>query len=888
MTAHASDAAARWPVLNRESELEGIEGLAARGRGALVTGPPGVGRTRLLQEALRRLRQEGTAEAVCPGIPAHRELTGLLERCATAAPHRGESGPYVVLGVDDIHRLGAAGAEQLAVAVREGRVLLLATALAGIPLPAAVDGLLRDGLVSDVDVTAFDRAGTARALRARLGSQVATDTTARCWDLTGGNALLLTELTEQLVADGTLRPTLGLWHWEGPAGRPGGRVAETARRMLGGLDPDEQELVAVLGLAGPVPDDLPLLAELAPAAERLNRRGIVVAERTGRRLRLRLGQPLCGHAVAAALPALTARRLRRQLADELEPTGAAQLSGDTGLDLLQSVSLRVDAGQHPPAGRLRAAASTALLRFEFASAERLARAALAADGTAADGHALDPAAALLLGRALAGQGRCNEAATALAAADGRSTAADGRSAEGLAARIGNLAWGLGRVTEAATLADRAVQRAPQGPARGLQGTVRLLQDRLGDVAVTGDTVLRESYAAPALQSCVPLAAFARTELGDAPAALAMLERCPVESWQDEARHAHRVVSAHAALESGDIARARGALERLRRADAPWDIRRRLRADVLRARLHRVTGRAPDAVALLRRAAAVPDSQDWFTTRAWVLAQLAGALAEAGQPTEAVRTLIEVRTAARRPLRYPIADDAVALEEALVLGRSGDVPGALRRSGEVARRAAAAGRRTTALAALHLMARLGSAGPAAERLDALGGFGAGTAAALRAEHIRALARQDGAALDDLADRFASLGLHPLAAESASQAHRVWQAAGRHRAGRASLALSHGYLAACPGTPLPGWAGAADRAPAVPSGAGTALTAREHEVAVLAATRLTNREIAARLTVSVRTVENHLYRIYSKLGVTSRALLGEHFGPQPLAAQAVHGR
>ncbi|MGW1792811.1 LuxR C-terminal-related transcriptional regulator [Streptomyces tubercidicus] len=883
MTAHASDAAARWPVLNRESELDEIEGLAVRGRGALVTGPPGVGRTRLLQETLRRLPREGTAAGVVgPGIPAHRDLTGLLERCVTAAPFRGGSGPYAVLGVDDIHQLAATVAEQLAVAVREGRVLLLATALAGIPLPTAVEGLRRDGLLGDVEVTAFDQAGTARALRARLGSQVATDTTARCWDLTGGNALLLTELTEQALADGRLRPTQGLWRWEGLVGRPAGRVAETARRMLDGLDSDEQELVAVLSLVGSVPDDLPRLAELAPVAERLNRRGIVVAERTGRRLRLRLGQPLCGHAVAAGLPTLTARRLRRQLADELEPTGAVQLSGDTGLDLLQSVSLRVDAGQHPPAGRLRAAAATALLRFEFESAERLARAALDTGETAADGRAPDFAATLLLGRALAGQGRCDEAATALAAADGR-------SAEVTAARIGNLAWGLGRVTEAATLADRSVQRAPHGPARGLQATVRLLQDRLADVAETGDAVLRESHAAPALQSCLPLAAFAHTELGDAAAGLAMLERCPVESWQDEARHAHRVVSAHAALESGDIARARGALERLRCADAPWDIRRRLRADVLQAGVYRVTGRAPEAAALLRRAAAVQDSQDWFTTRAWVLAQLAGALAESGQSTEAVRTLIEVRAAARQAVPHPVADDKVALEEALVLGRSGDVPGALRRCGEVERRAAAAGRRTTALAALHLMARLGSAGQAAERLDALGGFGAGPAAALRAEHIRALARQDGEALDDLADRFASLGGHPLAAESASQAHRVWQGAGRHRAGRASLAGSRGYLAACVGTLLPGWAAPADRAPAAdPSAGGAALTAREHEVAVLAATRLTNREIAARLTVSVRTVENHLYRVYSKLGVTSRALLGDHFAPQPLAAQTAHGR
>jgi len=37
-------------------------------------------------------------------------------------------------------------------------------------------------------------------------------------------------------------------------------------------------------------------------------------------------------------------------------------------------------------------------------------------------------------------------------------------------------------------------------------------------------------------------------------------------------------------------------------------------------------------------------------------------------------------------------------------------------------------------------------------------------------------------------------------------------------------------------------------------------------------LTNREIAQRLFVSHRTIGSHLYRIFPKLGVTSRAELG----------------
>src|SRR4029077_15628080 len=51
----------------------------------------------------------------------------------------------------------------------------------------------------------------------------------------------------------------------------------------------------------------------------------------------------------------------------------------------------------------------------------------------------------------------------------------------------------------------------------------------------------------------------------------------------------------------------------------------------------------------------------------------------------------------------------------------------------------------------------------------------------------------------------------------------------------------------------------------------LTAREKEIAILAAERLQSKEIADRLSLSVRTVNNHLQRIYVKLGVTSRTEL-----------------
>jgi DNA-binding CsgD family transcriptional regulator len=63
----------------------------------------------------------------------------------------------------------------------------------------------------------------------------------------------------------------------------------------------------------------------------------------------------------------------------------------------------------------------------------------------------------------------------------------------------------------------------------------------------------------------------------------------------------------------------------------------------------------------------------------------------------------------------------------------------------------------------------------------------------------------------------------------------------------------------------------------SDAANELTPQELEVAQLAAAGLSNREIAAKLYISPRTVTTHLYRIYPKVGVSSRTELARVIGP-----------
>nr|WP_282099605.1 helix-turn-helix transcriptional regulator [Arthrobacter sp. E3] len=54
----------------------------------------------------------------------------------------------------------------------------------------------------------------------------------------------------------------------------------------------------------------------------------------------------------------------------------------------------------------------------------------------------------------------------------------------------------------------------------------------------------------------------------------------------------------------------------------------------------------------------------------------------------------------------------------------------------------------------------------------------------------------------------------------------------------------------------------------AGAKQLLTKRELQVASLAASGMSDRDIAQQLTIAARTVEGHLYRAYTKLGISGR--------------------
>ena len=56
----------------------------------------------------------------------------------------------------------------------------------------------------------------------------------------------------------------------------------------------------------------------------------------------------------------------------------------------------------------------------------------------------------------------------------------------------------------------------------------------------------------------------------------------------------------------------------------------------------------------------------------------------------------------------------------------------------------------------------------------------------------------------------------------------------------------------------------------------MTAQEMQIARLAAEGMSNREIGQQLYLSPRTIGSHLYRIFPKLGITSRTQLASRMG------------
>jgi DNA-binding CsgD family transcriptional regulator len=143
---------------------------------------------------------------------------------------------------------------------------------------------------------------------------------------------------------------------------------------------------------------------------------------------------------------------------------------------------------------------------------------------------------------------------------------------------------------------------------------------------------------------------------------------------------------------------------------------------------------------------------------------------------------------------------------------------------------------------------------------------------RARHAVAIRARDAPELAGAASDFETLGAMLLAAEATAAAAEAFSRAGDRRAATAALRRSSELAAACEGAATLGLFHAAT----VGATMAVPLSGREREIAMLAAAGIASKDIADRLFLSVRTVNNHLQHAYTKLGVSSRADLAQIMG------------
>ncbi|WP_079275080.1 helix-turn-helix transcriptional regulator [Streptomyces phaeoluteigriseus] len=130
---------------------------------------------------------------------------------------------------------------------------------------------------------------------------------------------------------------------------------------------------------------------------------------------------------------------------------------------------------------------------------------------------------------------------------------------------------------------------------------------------------------------------------------------------------------------------------------------------------------------------------------------------------------------------------------------------------------------------------------------------------RINYSKALANSDEKLLHDVTRVFRASNAFLFVSESYAELSRLYRRSEQSRVAANSAVQAKKFAAQCQGSQTPAL---------LLIDAIEPLSARERQVVMLVAQGLSDREIADRLVISVRTAGNHLYRIYRKTGVCSR--------------------
>jgi DNA-binding NarL/FixJ family response regulator/type II secretory pathway predicted ATPase ExeA len=890
------DRAVDWPLVGRAEELDRLEAaVGGEGRSCVIAGRVGVGKSRLMSDLLAREAARGRPTVLVratrstasipfgpfacwapeqrgPTEPDRLETLLAISAALLAAGEldSGSREPLLV-GVDDAHMLDEASAALLLHLATTTSACAMVTVRSGEPCPDAVTSLWKESLAERIELQPLAEAEMIDLLGQVLGGAIDHAAQRRLWSLTSGTPLYLYEVVRAALDQEVLADEDGRWFWRG-ALSGGDRLRELMRTHMEPAGTGEHELLVILAYGEPLP--LWLLGDLGyrPALASAEARGIVIVDGAASAPAVRLAHPLYAEVLRAEVPAFAATELQRMLAQ------AALAAGWHESDPLRVALWCLDGGIADTAHEvLLAGARQALALSDWALADKLAATVPPASPGSAE-------ALLTRAVALSPQGRWADAVDLLGGLS--IEALDGERGAELAAEAARIhAWLLywnvdpvqeldevvavtaklplpirplalvhcalqsllsGRPAQAADLAEHVVSATADGPLGGVEPSTVQVQA----LAVLAFARALQGRAGEALASAEPalphLADVLRTDpLPGNPASALLPGYCLALAFSGRLSDAAALMH----LVSEQMAQDAPGGDRWPAATLTG------RIELLRGRLGAARQLGELGLSICRETRRVPASH-------WPAAVLASAAAQLGDPDGARRALDRV-TASTESL--PIYQVEVDMAQGWTNAACGLMTAARAKAVTTGERAGAAGLHAFELLSLLDLARFGAAEAAAKRLTELEQLVDGDYAAAVIDYVQVLARRDGDGLDRASARFEAMDALLLAAEAAAAATLAHQAGGRQGSARTSRARARSLALRCDGA----------RTPALRNldadGATSRLTNREREVAELAALGSTNREIATRLYVSIRTVNTHLYRAYAKLGVNDRTEL-----------------
>ncbi len=639
-----------------------------------------------------------------------------------------------------------------------------------------------------------------------------------------------------------------VWQLRGAAVVPFGLAALLENR-LNQAGKDVVDALKLLALCEPL--DIDALCELAgeDAVDAAEVRGLIRIVHDGARVNARFSHPLFGDVMRRRVGTASARKLRGRVVQVLRDREL-----DTAASRIRMAQLYVGSDQAVDTDLLIAAAKDALFLNDLPLGERLARAAFERGGGLR--------AAELLSRALMWQGGGVQAEEILARFDPENLD-EWQLVQWGIVRVAILFWSMDDGERAhqvlALLRDRVQHPSLKLVVDATASLMAVLENKIADGLPTAEHVLADPRAPKqaidfsALAAGLAMAVAGRGGEFKPIAARVLAEQKPTDGMIRASVRYYDVL-ALASIGELDLADRRAA-EYAEFSSAGqrlgWAI-----AKISAGFVAVYRGKFPDVISSIEQALAAQAAEDPLPWQFPARAYLVKAYAALGRTKEAERVLADAEERSGR---------CVALYgPQLVIAKAwlAAAEGFERRALELAQAAADAAHRSGQYAveaeALHHAARFGDR-TVAGRLEALAEQTNGRVVSLQARHAAAVAAADGGALDAVSAEFEDAGLLLSAADSAAQAAPLHDRAGQRRRSMESGERALRLAAQCGGAVTPAIKSAARPLP---------VTAREREIAALVAAGLSNREIAEQLTVSVRTVEGHVYHACFKLDVADR--------------------